>query len=289
MKVLIIGCGPAGITAAIFASRLGLEPVLVCKEPCGQLPVIARIENYPALPGIAGTELCSRLLEHLNFCGIEPLHDEVVSLERTEQFAARTANGAVLEAPAVILATGSRRKRLDIPGAQLPGVHYCALCDGALYAGKKVAVIGCGAGAAHDAQVLLNLGAEVYIICRSRPRARMPPGARIVYGRPTRVLGSRRVEAVEIEHAGKKQVLEVAAVFVAIGQEPCSELARQVGAQLDEQGRVVVDWRMRTTVPGLFAAGDVCSLGAKQIIVAAAQGAQAAISAAEFLGAPGGI
>jgi thioredoxin reductase (NADPH) len=302
--LIIIGAGPAGLAAAQYGARAGLE-VLVLEQlaPGGQALVIDVLENYPGIaPGKTGFDFCQDLHKQAESFGARFLMEQVLSLTKEESgFSLSMAGGAVLTAPCVILATGARHRMLDIPGEEtfsVRGVSYCATCDGPFFRNKKIFVVGGGDAACSEAQYLSRLSSNVILIHRrDRFRAQKSLAERVLYN-PTievrlstvmkEIRGQEKVASVILENGNSgsfegKQYEEMAdAVFVFTGVIPQSSL---VDAVKDEAGYVLTDQHMASSVPGLFVAGDVRASPFRQVVVAAADGAIAAHSAAAYLDA----
>jgi len=289
----VVGGGPAGLSAAIYAVRSGLNTLLLEKGLCGGLlNEIPQIENYPAFKSISGMELASKLKEHASeYAEIKEL-EEVLSLKRKgENFVVKTEKGEY-ETKAVALCTGSRKRKLGVEGEEKflgKGVSYCATCDGFFFKKKRVLVIGGGNSAVTEALFLKNIGCEVTLVHRRDTlRAEKHLQMRIFKEKipvrwnteVLRIEGRERVERIVIYDKKRKQEEEVEcdAVFIAIGEEPNSELASQLGVALDPNKYILTDKHQRTNVQRVYAAGDVAG-GLRQVVVACAEGAVAAISA----------
>ncbi len=293
--VCIIGSGPAGMSAGIYAARKALK-VLVLEEKSigGSVPFAPWVENYPGVGKVPGAELAGRMQKQLEGFGVGIIVGKVSGLERKGSgFVIRTPEAGYV-ARTVILATGCKYSRLGIPGEgefSGKGVSYCSTCDGPFFAQKKVAVIGGGNTALSSAILMCDIASEVCLVHRRGElrgdealRERLGGTRLLLNCIPKRIIGDKFVTGLEIEHNETKkiEVLDIQGIFVNIGTVPNSELAKGLGAGLDKAGNVVVDPNYATTIPGLFAAGDVTG-GVKQIIVAAAQGAIAAIEAYELV------
>ena len=292
--VLVIGAGPAGLTAGIYAARAGLTVDIYEKDmPGGQAGRTDRVENYPGFAsGIGGPELCMAMAEQAERAGAA-LHYEGVAEIDCAGRRVRTAKGW-REAVQLILALGARPRLLGVPGEKEltgRGVSYCATCDGALYRGRRVAVIGGGNSAAEEALYLANLGCEVLLVHRRGAlRAERAVAQRVLENPRIRPLWNEQAAAFEGEKAlcavklasGARE--EIAAAFVSIGREPDTALVRGQLA-LDAQGFIAAGEDCRTGVPGVFAAGDARAKRLRQIVTAAADGAVAAsqcVPAKEF-------
>lgn len=293
--VLIIGSGPAGLTAGIYAKRAGLDAVIAEKEymGTGQIAQTAAVDNYPGLPGISGFDLGEALRAHAEGCGAEFYDGEALLLEKEGQiWHCSFDTGEEITAKAVIYAAGCRYRTLDIPGeALLSGkrVHFCALCDGAFYAGKNVAVIGGSRTAAADALYLCTVAQKVLILYRGRSLRCEQADADAIAAQEnievhygiTPVSYSETESGVRIAAASGEQI-EVSAVFEAVGMVPETALLQGI-AQLDAAGWVVAGETGETSVPGLFAAGDVRAKSVRQAVTACADGANAAVAAEQYL------
>jgi len=298
--LIIIGAGPAGLTAAQYGARAGLD-VLVLERlaPGGQALIIDILENYPGIEaGKSGFDFCQDLHKQAEGFGARFLMDEVVSLEKIEQsFTLTLASGAMMTVPAVILATGAKHRTLDILGEEAftgKGVSYCATCDGPFFKNKKIFVVGGGDAACDEAMYLSRLTSQVILIHRrDRFRAQKALADRVLHNPNIEVRfntvmkeirGTQKVESVILESLGQSSHQEAAdAVFVFTGVIPQSTLVPW--AEKDEAGYVLTDQNMASSVPGLFAAGDVRASPFRQVVVAAGEGAVAAHSAAAYIDA----
>jgi len=286
--VLIIGAGPAGLTAGIYASRSGLDALILESGVVGgQASTAPFIENYPAFESIKGMELMEKMKKHCtNYCEI--IEDaDVINIKRTEEsFIAESGNG-IYESRSVIIATGAKHRKLDVDGEEEllgKGVSYCATCDGFFFKDKDVVVIGGGNVAASDALYLSAVGARVKMVHRSSELRSDKVLQRRLDSRGIEILLDKKISAIK----GKKKVqsvllsdgteLKCDGVFVSVGIDPSNELAQTLGAKVDRDGYIMTDATQRTDIPLVYAAGDVVQ-GMKQVVVACAQGAIAANSA----------
>ncbi len=299
--LIILGAGPAGLSAAIYGIRAGLDLEVIEKfSPGGQVVNTYEVENYPGFAEpIAGWELMSRMEEQAKRLGMNLANGEVVSLNKDNVKKCITlamADGSVREARTVIAATGASFRKLQVPGEKEflgRGVSYCATCDGAFFKNKVTAVVGGGDVALEEAHFLTRFADKVFVIHR-REEFR---GAKILQDRALHhdkvealccnvvesINGSERVESVTMRSTkdGKQTKLECDGVFIFIGYDPITGyLPAEV---LDANKEVAVDMRMKTSIPGLFAAGDLRAGSVRQIVTAAADGATAALSAYDFL------
>jgi len=295
--VLILGGGPAGLSAAIYAAREGLDALVIERGALGgQAGTTDRIDNYPGFPeGIGGAELADRLIAHARRCGVELLSAVEVSGIRRESDCAMvtTASGDTYGADAVIVATGSRYRRLGVPGENGLlglGVHYCATCDGPFYRGaKEIVVIGGGNSALEEALFLTTVADKVTILTRGELRAsdlvqdrvRRDPKIEIHTGMD--ILAFERADGrlgamlTRERASGQERRFEPAAAFIFVGLDPNTQFLRGV-VDLDERGFILTDDRYATSLDGVFAAGDVRSGATKQVGSAVGEGIAALLS-----------
>ena len=280
-KIVIIGSGPAGISAALYAVRAGVDTTVLTKGP-GALNRAEKIENYYGFAEpVSGAELERRSIENAKRLGVRFVTAEAVGLTYTDKLTVETVDKNY-PADAVILATGASRAVPRIPGLaglEGHGVSYCAACDAFFYRGKDVAVLGSGEYALHEVQALLPVVRSVTLLTNGAPlTADFPSEVTVCPQAVEAVLGETVVTGVQL--SGDVQ-LPVSGVFVALGVAGSTALARKIGAEVDGN-RIVVDARMQTTVPGLYAAGD-CTGGLLQVAKAVYEGAQAGTEAAKAL------
>ena len=288
----VVGGGPAGLTAAIYAVRSGLNTLLIEKGVCGGLlNEIPQIENYPAFKSISGMELASKLKEHASeYAEIRELEEVLSIMRKGENFVVKTEKGEY-ETRAVALCTGSRKRKLGVEGEEKflgKGVSYCATCDGFFFKNKRVLVVGGGNSAVTEALFLKNIGCNVTLVHRRDTlRAEKYLQKRLLKEisvrwntEVRRIEGEERVKKVVIydKKRQREEEVECDAVFIAIGEEPNSELASKLGVALDPDKYILTDKHQRTNVQRVYAAGDVAG-GLRQVVVACAEGAVAAISA----------
>ena len=303
-RCLIIGSGPAGYTAAVYAARALLEPVLIQGiQPGGQLTITTEVENWPGIIETQGPDLMAQMEAHARAVGTEIIADHVLSLDLSRRpFTAECDSGAVWRADAVILATGAQARWLGLPSEEKFkgfGVSACATCDGFFYRGKEVLVIGGGNTAVEEALYLANLVSKVTVVHRRdefraekilQQRLFNNPKVEIIWGHVVdEILGSPAdgVTGARLKHAKTGETREVAAsgVFIAIGHSPASELVKN---QLEtHMGGYVVTrgFSTATSVPGVFAAGDVADHVYRQAVTSAGMGCMAALEAEKFLAA----
>ena len=279
-NIIIIGGGPAGISAALYAARSGRDP-LVIEHGAGGLKKAEKIENYYGGGTLSGQELYDRGIDQAKTLGVRILTAQVVGVEGFDTFTVHTDQGD-FDAKAVILATGTSRKAPVIPGLKElegRGVSYCAVCDAFFYRGKKVAVIGNGDFALKEAEEIGNVASEVTILTNGLPGAfSRKPEYPVRTEKIQNLKGTDFLEGVELADGTE---LEVSGVFVAIGTAGSTEIARRMGAELTEKGNIRVDEEMRTTIQGLYAAGD-CTGGLLQVAKAVYEGAVAGMDASRY-------
>ena len=280
-NIVIIGSGPAGVSAALYAARAGVQTTVLTKGP-GALDRAELIQNYYGFAEpITGAELERRGIEGAKAVGVEFVTTEAVGLTYTDKLTVETLAGD-FPADAVILATGASRAAPRIPGLaglEGHGVSYCATCDAFFYRGRDVAVLGSGEYALHEIQALLPVVKSVSLLTNGMPlTAEFPPEVTVCPQKVEAVLGEQVVTGVQLSDG---QEVALSGVFVALGVAGSTALARKIGAAV-EGSRIVVDEKMQTTVPGLYAAGD-CTGGLLQVAKAVYEGAQAGTEAAKAL------
>jgi len=297
VDLAIIGGGPAGLSAGIYAKRAGLEAIIIDKGNAGGLAEEAPyVENYLGYKGIKGEDLVKEFKEHaMEYVEISERNEVKEITKEGDTFIIKAEKGEY-KAKAIIFATGTTHKVLGVPGERElfgKGVSYCVTCDGYFYRGKKVAVIGGGNSGAIAAIYLKDIGVEP-VVLEYMPRFMCEKAyEEIIKDRKipyytnvqvTSIEGKDKVEKVVYKDraSGETKEVEVDGVFVYVGLIPISELAKKLGVRTDERGYINVDLKMRTNVPRIYAAGDVTGY-AGQIIIAAGQGAMAALSAYEDL------
>lgn len=293
--LIIIGAGPAGITASVYAARKRMNFLVISKDIGGQTAWSGDIENYTGYQFITGPELTAKFQEHMLRYKVELREDEEVSALKKE------ANIAVVETDrgsyrsrTAIIASGKKSRELGVPGEKEfknRGLTYCATCDGPLFAGKDVAVIGGGNSALDAAIQLIKIARRIYIIdiapelsgdpimqeqLRDSDKVSVLNSTQV-----SAVLGDKLVNSIKVKTKDKEQTLLVQGVFVEIGLIPNSGFTE--GIKKNKQGEIEVDNYNRTNIPGIFAAGDVTDVPEKQIIIAAGEGSKASLSAFRYL------
>jgi thioredoxin reductase (NADPH) len=294
--VIIIGAGPAGMSAGIYASRAGLDCVILEKGVAGgQVLTSPNIENYPGFPEIQGMKLMELMAYHARRYVEIKEGEEVLRVRSAEKFEVVTVSGRYTSR-ALILATGGQHRRLEVPGEDGmtgKGVSYCATCDGFFYKGKQVVVVGGGNTALTDALHLSSIGCKVAIIHRrnafradrhlqeSVAKQKLP----ILYDTVVdEIVGNDSVISIKVRNlkTGVQQTLPVDGVFIAVGEVPASQIASELGLEMDPGGFVITDKSFRTNVPFVYSCGDVAG-GIRQIVAAVHGGAAAALSCFEDL------
>jgi thioredoxin reductase (NADPH) len=301
-QLIIIGSGPAGYTAAIYAARANLAPLVIASsvEFGGELMKTTEVENYPGFPeGVMGPDLMTKMQDQATRFGAEIVYDDVVSLELAGEVKKVTlGNGDVHEALTVIYATGSAYRKLGIPDEDRLsgyGVSWCATCDGAFFRQKQIAVVGGGDSAMEEATFLTRFADKVYVIHRKdslraskamQERAFNDPKIEFLWNKEVaHIYGDQLVSGIGIVDTvdGTETTMDLSGLFIAIGADPRTHL---VHGQLDltEFGTIAVDGRSsRTKLPGVFAAGDVIDPTYRQAVTAAGSGTVAALDAEHYL------
>ncbi len=297
-ELIIIGGGPAGMTAAVYAARKRMNALILTKEFGGQPMWTMDIENYMGYQFVTGPELMEKFDQQVRKFPIEIKYEEVTRLVASgDGTFIVTSDGGEYQAKSVIIASGKRPRRLEVPGEVEftgRGVSYCATCDGPLFAGKTVAVIGGGNSALQAAIEVSPVAEKVYLVSLygynadpiviEKLKELERPVTELMGYTTTEIKGSQSVEKMVIVSNDTKEPLEldVQGIFVEIGLEPNTEYCEGV-LDFNEYREVVTDCRTRTKLPGLFAAGDVTNGPDKQIVIAAGDGAKAALVAYEYL------
>jgi len=298
-NLVIIGGGPAGLTAGLYAGRAMLEPILLERlSPGGQVLTTNWVENYPGFPGgVGGFDLMDRMKSQAEEFGLKIISTEVKSIVKESGYFSLQTDSQEFKAKAVILAMGASPKKLHIPGEELltgKGVSYCATCDGFFYRDQEVAVIGGGDTAIEEALFLTRFCSKVHVIHRRdrlrairvlQERAFKEPKIEFIWNTiPLKILGNDQVQGLLLRDlkSQREQELKVQGVFVFIGYAPNSAMVKDL-VELDQMGFVITDADMRTSQEGMFAAGDIRAKSLRQISTAVGDGAIAANSALRYL------
>lgn len=299
VKVLILGSGPAGLAAAIYAARADLEPlVLTGTELGGQAALTYTIENYPGFPeGVGGAELGELFQKQAERFGAKIEFDTANHVDLSQRPFYVSGDSGEYTADTLIIATGASPNHLNVPGEKEltgKGVSYCATCDGWFFKDKKVVVVGGGDSALEEGLFLTRYASSVTIIHRRselraspilQKRARENPKIQFIWNTVvTEIVGQDKVEAVRLKdvESGEERLLETDGIFIFIGHTPNTQIFRGQ-LEMDERGYIKVNHLMETNVPGVFAAGEVADPHFRQVITSAGMGAAAAIQATRYL------
>ncbi|MCD6575879.1 MAG: FAD-dependent oxidoreductase [Nanoarchaeota archaeon] len=302
--MLIIGGGPAGLSAAIYANRYKMKNIVITRERYGLLAMTHLVENWPGEIKISGMDLMKKLEKHALALGSEIVDDEVVRINKQDDgnFKVITKSGKEYEAKTVLIAIGMERRKLNVPGEKEylnRGVSYCATCDGALFTGRVVAVIGGSDSAAKEALLLTQYAKKVYIIYRGEQIHPEPLNMEAVMKKveegKIEIINNANVKEIkgngsvvtgvvlDREYNGSNE-LPLDGVFVEIGSVPNDAILKPLGVELDAKGHIKINRRAETNIPGVYAAGDIVDDPfPKQAITGAAEGAIAVMCAFEYL------
>jgi thioredoxin reductase (NADPH) len=299
VKVLILGSGPAGLSAALYAARAELEPVVLSGiQLGGQAALTYTVENYPGFPdGVGGAELGELFQKQAEHFGAKVEFDTASAVDlSTRPFRVAADSGDYL-ADSIVVATGASSNQLKIPGeSELTGrgVSYCATCDGWFFKEKKVVIVGGGDSALEEGLFITRYASSVTIVHRRdelrasqllQTRAMDHPKINFIWNSVlTEIVGSEKVEAVRLRdvNTGAERLLEIDGVFIFIGHTPNSQLFKDQ-LEMDERGYLKIDERMQTSIPGVFAGGEIADPHFRQVVTSAGMGAAAAIQATKYL------
>ena len=295
---VILGSGPAGLTAAIYAQRAKLNSIIIEKiyMGAGQITDSERVDNYPGLYGENGFSLGKKFREHAEELGANFHRAEVIGIKPVNDgYYIDFSDGSAIDTKTIIYALGAERRKLNVNGeAEFTGkgVSYCAVCDGAFYRGKTVAVAGGGDTALGDAVLLSKFAEKVFIIHRRdqfranrdlQDKVKALGNVNTIFNaRITEIIGEEKVNSIKIEKNDSTQILPVNGVFVAVGSVPNSQLLNGI-VELDERGYVVAGEDGKTSAKGIFVAGDVRAKAFRQVVTAASDGANCVYSVEEYL------
>lgn len=297
--VIIIGSGPAGLSAGIYALRAKLDMLMIEKTGMsgGQIINTTEVDNYPGLPGVGGFELAMKMRSHFDDFGGECIFGEVASITDGPVKEVHLADGTSYMTRTVIIASGAQHRKLGVPGeTELTGggVSYCATCDGAFFRGKTVAVVGGGDVALEDALFLSRICQKVYVLHRRDEFRGAPMLSEKVQAQNNisilwntvveSIEGSDMVEQIHVKNTADQtsETLDVNGIFIAVGMQPVSEIYRSI-LSCDDSGYIIADESCQTSAPGIFAAGDVRTKPLRQVVGAVADGAAAIYSAQAYL------
>ncbi|MEJ2277348.1 MAG: FAD-dependent oxidoreductase [Candidatus Lokiarchaeota archaeon] len=291
--LIVLGLGPAGLGCAIYAARFNMEVLAIGGVYGGLITTTHIVENYPGITSVTGSDLMEMFREHINSLDIPYITDEIREIEKENDIFILKSFFQTFKAKAIVFATGSEHRKLNIPGEEKfsgNGVSYCATCDGPFYSGKNVAVIGGSDSAAKEALFLAQNAEKVFIIYRKGEIRAEPINKE-------RVLENEKIEIISntniIEIKGNQSVhsvifdngkeFEIDGVFIEIGSIPNSKLAQSIGVEVNEKDEIVINRKSETNIPGVFAAGDVGNAPFKQAITGVSEGVIAAYSVFDFL------
>ena len=301
--VIVVGAGAAGLTAALYLARYRLNVLVIAEVIGGTMIEASVIDDYPGLPEISGSDLANKFIEHVKKYKVPIIRDYVVNvIKHGEKFMVQTRSGTEYYSKAVILAIGLKRRKLGVPGESKflgRGVSYCVTCDIPLFKDKRIAIVGGGNAALTGALHASQIASKVYLIHRRSEFRALPiyvelikknPKIELVLNAIVKEIGGRdRVEYVLIEKKDEKKLMKlpVDGIFIEIGFEPPTQFLKKIGLETDETGRAIVKPGQRTSIDGLFIAGD-CAGGPykyrlEQVITAAAEGAIAADAVFKYL------
>ncbi len=296
--VVIIGAGPAGMTAAIYMSRAGFSTIMIDRGvPGGQMTNTEEIENYPGYKKILGSELAEKMFEHAKSFGADFVYGDVREIVDGKEFKIIDTGNKKYRAKAVIVSTGAKPSTLGVKGESEfagRGVSYCAVCDGAFFRDLDVAVIGGGDAAIEEAIFLAKIASKVTIIHRRdelratkilQDRARK--NEKITFALSSiviEILGEQNVNGLRIKNIknGEESIIPAAGIFIYVGTEPITSIVKNLGVT-DENGYIITDQNLETAVSGIFAAGDVRNKTLRQIVTAASDGSIVAIAVQQYL------
>lgn len=293
--LVIIGAGPAGITASIYAARKKLNFMVISKDVGGQVVITSKVDNYTGYQEIGGAELVKKFDEHLKQFKFDFKMNEVKKIEKINGNFLIKTDTQDFQSKTLICATGAKPKMLNAKGDvefKNRGVTYCATCDAPLFSGRDVVVIGSGNSALDAVLQLINLANKIYLVVRSDnlkgdkvmiDKVKASPKVEILYNSSaTEIIGEKLVRSVKINQKGTQREIVVQGVFIEIGYIPNTEFLKDF-VELNTEGEILIDSNNRTNIPGVFAAGDCTNVPYKQIIIAAGDGSKAAISVFDYL------
>ena len=290
---VILGAGPAGLTAALYCGRYNLKTIVVGKSIGGTVNLAGKIENWPGFIG-SGKELMQKFKDQAEKFGAEIIEEEIVSVKKDESGFITKTEKEEIHSRSIIIALGTENRKLDIPGEKEfigKGVSYCATCDGNFFKEKTVAVIGGADSAAKAAIYLSEICKKVYIIYR-REKMKCEPisfekikkkrNVEIIYNAiPIKISGDNVVKKIKYKQDKEQKELEIDGVFIQIGAKPSNDIIKELKIKMDKEGYIITDEQAKTSIAGVFAAGDNTNNKLKQVVTAASEGAIAANSVYE--------
>ncbi len=294
--LIIIGSGMSGMAAAIYAGRFEMKTLVIGELPGGTITLTHLVENYPGYKRLSGLELAGHLQEHVADIGVETKQGKIEKIERAGAdglFTITASNGDTYQTKTILLATGTEHRKLGAPGEEEftnKGVSYCATCDGPFFRDKVVAIVGGSDSAVKESLLLAKYAAQVYIVYRkeevraepiNKKRMEATENIKVINNTNiTEILGGPTVNKIKFD-TGKE--LECEGVFIEIGRTPRTDLAVQIGADLNKKSEVIINKASETNIPGFYSAGDCTDTDWKQAIVGVAQGCMAAYSAYQYV------
>ncbi len=298
--LIILGAGPTGMAASIYASRYKISHLVIGNIFGGSLFKAHKIENWPGEKSISGSDLVMKFYEHAKSLGAEIMEEEVVEISKGNgAFIAKTNLNKTYQSKAILIALGTKHRKLNVPGEEEflgKGVSYCAVCDGAFFKGKIVAVIGGSNSAAMAAEMLSEYTEKTYLIYRKEimrcepvilERLEKNPKIEIIYNtNVAKVAGDKKVELIEIDNKyNGSDKIKLDGLFIEVGSVPFVDLAKKLGVEIDKSGCITIEANGATNVEGIYAAGDITngSNGLRQIVTAVSEGAIAATSIYGYL------
>ena len=298
--LMILGAGPAGLTAGIYASRYKIKHAIIGSVFDGSVSKAHLIENWPGEKSIKGSDLIVKFYDHAKNLGSEIIQEEVVEINKDDSaFAIKTNLNKSYKAKAVLIAFGTKHRKLNISGEKEflgRGVSYCAVCDGAFFKDKTVAVVGGSNSAAMAAEMLSDYASQVYVVYRKElmrcepvilERLEKNSKIEIIYNtNVTKVIGDKKVEFVEIDKKhNNNDKIKIDGLFIEVGAVPSIDLIKKLGVEIDKGGSIIIAADSATNIEGAYAAGDITngSNGLRQIVTAVSEGAIAATSIYGYL------
>jgi len=292
---IIIGAGISGLTAAMYAARKRMKFEIISTEFCGQFMVSGEVLNYPGIIKTTGGEFSSLMKEQMDFNQVKVVEETVKKVKKIKSNFRIITNKKEYDTKTVIICTGARAKKLNVPGEDRfakKGVTYCSICDGPLFAKKGVVIVGGGDAALEAVDFMKNIANKIYLVVRDdeliaheylREKVKNNPKVEVFFKANTKeILGDIFVSGIKLEQEGKEKQLVVQGVIIEIGRIPNTEMFKEL-VELDEHGHVKISDQGETNVPGVFAAGDCASGHEYQYVIAAGQGCMALIKAARYL------
>ena len=292
---IIVGAGIAGMTASIYAARKRMKFEIISTEVGGQFMVSGEVLNYPGITKTTGVEFSSKMEEQLKFNNVNVIQETIKEIKKQDKFFKIITNKKEYDTKTVIIATGARARELEVPGEQEfknKGITYCSICDGPLFSGKDVAVIGGGDAALEAVDFLKDIVSKIYMLVRGDKftgheylieRINQNKKIEVIFNADTtKITGTQFVDGIAYKQKEQEKQLKVQGVIVEIGRIPNTEPFKNL-LQLDDHKHIIIDCQTKTSIPGIFAAGDCASGHEYQYVIAAGQGCMALIKTARYL------